>query len=56
MQTDTKRKFMYEHGKISKEDLSIVKEHIKEEMPEWLATMDRYDNPNITDIEEIWGL
>ena len=49
-------KFMYEHGKISKEDLSIVKEHIKEEMPEWLATMDRYDNPNITDIEEIWGL
>lgn len=37
-------KFMYEHGKISKEDLSIVKEHIKEEMPEWFATMDRYDD------------
>lgn len=48
--------FMYEHGKISKKDFSNVKEHIKEEMPEWLATMDRYDDQNITDIEGVWGL
>ncbi len=47
--------FMCEQGKISEEDFSILKESIKEEMPEWLATMSRYDDPNIDDMEEVWG-
>jgi len=48
--------FMYEQGKISEEAFSTLNESIKEEMPEWLATMDRYDDPDIEDMEEVWGL
>ncbi|MCD6262149.1 MAG: recombinase [Deltaproteobacteria bacterium] len=47
--------YLYEAGKVSKEDVSVLKETIKEDMPEWLATMDRYDDPNIEDMEEVWG-
>ena len=47
--------FMYEQGKMSKEVFSTLKESIKEEMPEWLATMDKYDDPDIEDMKEVWG-
>ncbi len=47
--------YLYEAGKVSKEDVSVLKETIKEDMPEWLATMDRYDDPNIENMEEVWG-
>jgi len=33
-----------------------MKERIKEDMPEWLATMERYDDPNIEDMEEVWDI
>ncbi len=46
--------FMYEHDQISEEEFSALKESIKEEMPEWLATMGRYDDPDIEDMEEVW--
>ena len=46
--------FMYEAGKIEKDDLDLLKDDIREGMPEWLETMDRYDDPNC-DIEDIWG-
>jgi len=48
--------FMYESGEISKDALEDLKETIKDYMPEWLATMERYDDPDIEDPEEIWGL
>ena len=48
--------FMHEHGKISEEELRDLKETIKEEMSEWVGTVERYDDPDITDPEEIWGL
>ncbi len=48
--------FMCELGEISKEDFAALKESIKEDMPEWLATMSRYDDPDIEDMEEVWGL
>jgi hypothetical protein len=32
-----------------------MKQQIKDDMPEWIATMERYDNPDIEDPEEIWG-
>jgi hypothetical protein len=48
--------FMYENGKVMKEDLDELKERVKDEMPEWIATMKRYDNLSITDMEEVWGL
>ncbi len=46
--------FMYEQSKISEEAFSTLKESIKEEMPEWLAN--RYDDPEIENMEEVWGL
>jgi site-specific recombinase XerD len=48
--------FLHERGAVSKDDLDSLKETIKEEMPDWLATLARYDDPSITDMEEIWGL
>jgi hypothetical protein len=48
--------FMREQGEIDAEALDDVKATIKEEMPDWLATMGRYDDPSITDPEDIWGL
>jgi site-specific recombinase XerD len=48
--------FMHERGQIDADDLQYLKNTIKEEMPEWVATVERYDDPDITDSEEIWGL
>ncbi|OQB68397.1 MAG: hypothetical protein BWX92_03932 [Deltaproteobacteria bacterium ADurb.Bin135] len=48
--------YLYEDGKVSKETFSAMKESIKENMPEWLATMERYDDPDIEDMEEVWGI
>jgi hypothetical protein len=48
--------FLFEINQISKEDLDDLKKRIKEEMPEWIATMNRYDDPSITDMEEVWGI
>lgn len=42
--------FLYEKGLIEKEDLNNLKETIKEGMPEWLATLDRYDDPSVEDV------
>ena len=42
--------FLYEKGLIDKDDLDDLKEAIKEGMPEWLATLDRYDDPSVEDI------
>lgn len=47
--------FMYENGEVSKADLEELKEEIKEEIPEWLATMERYDDPSIESMFEVWG-
>ena len=47
---------MHENGKVMKKDLDEMKERIIDEMPEWIATMERYDDPSITDMEEVWGL
>ena len=48
--------FMLEKGKISQESYKELEETIKEEMQEWLDTMDRYDDPDIEDMEEVWGI
>ena len=41
--------FMHEKGLIDKEDLIDLKQTIKEEMPEWLATLRRFDDQSIED-------
>ena len=46
--------FMQQSGKITKESLDELKQTIKEEMPEWIATVKRYDDPDIEDSEDIW--
>jgi site-specific recombinase XerD len=48
--------FLHARGAVSQDDLDSLKETIKEEMPEWLATLARYDDPSITDMGEVWGL
>ncbi len=47
--------FLHKQGLISSEDLADLKETIKESMPEWLATLNRYDDPSIEDMKEVWG-
>ncbi|MBL0717169.1 MAG: hypothetical protein JJV89_03875 [Desulfosarcina sp.] len=47
--------FMNEKGMITKDDLDDLKVKIKEEMPEWIATMKRYADESITDMAEVWG-
>ena len=42
--------FMYDNDLIDKEDLIHLKETIKEGMPEWLATLKRYDDPSVEDV------
>ena len=42
--------FMQEQGLIEKEDLAELKQTIKEEMPDWLATLERYDDPSVEDV------
>ena len=42
--------FMHEKGFIDKEDLEDLKDTIKEGMPEWLATLKRYDDPSVDDV------
>ena len=48
--------FMQEQGEVSAEALQDLKETIKEEMPDWIGTIERYDDPDITDPRKIWGL
>lgn len=47
--------FMVAEGKVTQEELDDLKMEIKEGMPEWLATLDRYEDPDIDDPAEIWG-
>ena len=45
--------FLLEKGEIEKDELDDLKETIKEGMPEWLATLDRYDDPSV---EDVWRI
>ena len=46
--------FMVEKGKVDREDFNVLKRTIKNEMPEWLAALERYDDPDIDDLDEVW--
>lgn len=48
--------FMLEKEEIDNDDFEELKDIIKEEMPQWLSTMERYDDPDIEDMGEVWGL
>lgn len=46
--------FLLEKGLIQPDELKELKETIKEEMTEWLETLERYDDPSIEDMEDVW--
>ena len=48
--------FLFEEKLITKEELNDLKEKIKEDMPDWIGTIERYHNPEIEDMEEVWGI
>ena len=47
---------MLERKMVSKESFEYLQKTIKEDMPGWIATMERYDDPDIEDPEEIWRI
>jgi hypothetical protein len=47
--------FMQERGEVPAEEVREMKNQIKEELPEWIETVKRYDDLSI-DIEDVWPL
>ena len=47
--------FMFEIGRVDKEELEEMKLTIKENMSNWISTLRRYDDQSINDMEEVWG-
>ncbi|VFM99481.1 MAG: hypothetical protein BECKG1743D_GA0114223_104871 [Candidatus Kentron sp. G] len=45
--------FLRENDFIGREELARLKETIKKGMPEWLATLKRYDDPSV---ENVWDV
>jgi hypothetical protein len=45
--------FMMERDEVDPEAVKDMKERIKEDLPEWVATMKRYDDPSL-DAEDVW--
>jgi site-specific recombinase XerD len=48
--------FLLDKGLIDQDDLTELKATIKEEMPEWLETLKRYDDLSNEDMEDVWGI
>jgi len=48
-------RFMFEQGRVAEGELDLLKATIKDEMPDWLETLSRYDDPSIEDPGEVWG-
>jgi site-specific recombinase XerD len=48
--------FMLEEDMIENEEFENLKKTIREEMPEWTATMRRYEDDSIEDMNEVWGI
>ena len=46
--------FMLKRGEVDQEDVKEMKERIKKDLPEWIATMRRYDDPLVGQ-EAIWN-
>ena len=47
--------FLQEMGIVDVVAVEAIHESVKEGLPEWIATVKRYDDPSITDMEEVWG-
>ena len=47
-------RFLYEIGKISKSDLKIINDLLKESKDEWIVKMQKYNNGEYFDEDELW--
>jgi site-specific recombinase XerD len=47
---------LMEQGQVTPEELKKLTDTIKENMPEWIETMERYSDPDIEDMNEVWGM
>jgi len=47
--------FLQERGVVTKKDLSFLLKTIEKKIPQWVATLLRFDDPSITDMGEVWG-
>ena len=47
--------FLQEMRIVDMVALEAVRESVKEGLAEWIATVKRYDDPSITDMDEVWG-
>ncbi len=45
---------MVETGRVEEAELDALTRELKDEMPEWLETMARYDDPDV-DFDDLWG-
>ena len=45
--------FMAERELIKPEELASLKRQIKDELPDWLGAVERYNNPDV-DFEDVW--
>jgi len=45
--------FMAERGEVTQDAVKEMKETIKEELPDWIETVRRYDDPSL-DPEDVW--
>ena len=45
--------FMNMWGEVDAEAVRAMKERIKNDLPEWLATLRRYDDPSV-EVEDVW--
>lgn len=48
--------FMCEKEAIDVAEFKDLEESIKRRLPEWIETMKRYENPDIDDMDEVWGM
>lgn len=46
--------FLYQRNMIEQEERDSIINTIRDEMPSWQATLARYDDPDITDMEDIF--
>ncbi len=49
-------KYMLEKELIEQQDLDKLILTIKKDMPKWLATVSRYEDLEIDDMDEVWGI
>jgi hypothetical protein len=48
--------FMSERGLVKPEEFASLKQQIKDELPDWLGAVERYNNPDVDLSEDAWPI